>query len=77
MPELQRLKEMLDGMISYEQDLNDRIQQRRRDDDSKWAVWMDTPEAIIEIIKNPDLAIRPSQRVYSGAQILEMIRNRK
>lgn len=77
MSELQRLKNVLKEMSAYEQDLEQRIQARRAEEDRKWAEWMDTPEALVAVIINPDLAIRPSQRVYSGKQILEMIREKR
>jgi len=66
-------KQLQDKMFGYEQQRIEQARQRRETEDREWGAWMDTPEALIDIIRKPDLAIRPSERIYSARDILALI----
>jgi hypothetical protein len=66
-------QQVLEKFQGYEEERKERARIRREEEDRAWAEWMDTPEALIDIMREPALAIRPSERVYSASDILRMI----
>jgi len=63
----------------YEEERRQRVREEQRRKDREHAVWVDSDDALFEILKNPGLATPPSQRpAPTGAELLEiMIRERK
>ena len=66
-------EQVLEKFQGYENERKEQARIKREAEDREWAEWMDTPEALIEIIKDPKLATRPSERIYSAGDILRMI----
>jgi len=63
----------------YEEERRQRVAEERRQRDREWAVWVDTADATFEVLRNPGLAVPPSQRpAPTGAELLKiMIAERK
>lgn len=63
----------------YEEERRQRYLTEQQQRDREWAVWVDTADATFEILKNPGLAVRPSDRPPpTGAELLKiMIAERK
>jgi hypothetical protein len=63
----------------YEEERRQRVREEQRRKDREWAVWVDSDDALFEILKNPGLAVRPSDRPPpTGAELLKiMIAERK
>lgn len=68
------LKQQLQDKIrGYEYERREQARQRRERIDREWAEWIDTPQALVDIMRDPRLAVRPSERIYSARDILDMI----
>ena len=72
-------QQLLDKQLGYEQERRERVRQEQRRKDREHAIWVDSGDAVFEVLKNPGLAVPPSQRPPpTGAELLEiMIRERK
>ena len=72
-------QQLLDKQLGYEEERRQRMREEQRRRDREHAIWVDTSDALFEVLKNPGLATPPSQRPPpTGAELLEiMIRERK
>lgn len=72
-------QQLLDKQLGYETERRERVAEERRQRDREWAVWVDSDDALFEILRNPGLAVPPSQRPPpTGAELLKiMIAERK
>ena len=63
----------------FSEERRQRAAEERRQRDREWAVWIDTKDALFEVLRNPGLAVPPSQRPPpTGAELLrKMIDERK
>jgi len=63
----------------YEEERRQRYLTEQQQRDREHAVWVDTADALFEILRNPGLAVPPSQRpAPTGAELLKiMIAERK
>lgn len=72
--EMTKKQKLLDQIYNYEDERRESTRLRIEREDQEWAAWIDTPEALVEIIKDPGLTVRPSDRVYTGRDILDLIK---
>lgn len=72
-------QQVLDKFAGYEAERRQRYLTEQQQRDREHAIWVDTADAVFEVLKNPGLAVPPSQRPPpTGAELLEkMIRERK
>lgn len=59
-----------------QQDLLLEQDRRLQQADQAWESWIQTPEAIFEIINDPDLATRPSERVNSLQKLKNLLKRK-
>ena len=58
----------------YEQERRQRVLEQQRQRDREHAIWVDTEDALFEILRNPGLAVPPSQRpAPTGEELLRSL----
>lgn len=69
------LKQQVEAKFEgYEAERRERVREEQRRRDREWAVWVDSADALFEILKNPGLATPPSQRPPpTGAELLKIM----
>lgn len=72
-------QQVVDKFEGYEEERRQRAAEERRQRDREWALWMDSRDSLFAILRNPGLAVRPSDRPPpTGAELLRiMIEERK
>lgn len=66
-------RDQLDAVLEAQRQ---RLEAERLRQDQIWQEWCETPEATMAILQDPRLGTPPSQRTYSGPELLRMIRDR-
>ena len=58
----------------YEEERRERVREEQRQRDREHAIWVDSADALFEILRNPGLAVPPSQRpAPTGEELLRSI----
>jgi hypothetical protein len=82
---MSKLRQMLDQILDRPRDPDFEIIEQAQLDhvrtciqDVKWKQWIKTPEAMVEILRDPRLLTKPSDQIQElrATDILKMIRSR-
>lgn len=55
------------------QEIVEKIREENRLKDEEWEKWRETPESIFDIIQDPVLGIKPSERYVGSEKLRELI----
>ena len=72
-------EKLLEKFQGYEEERRNRYLDEREQRDREWAIWIDSADATYEVLRDPGLAVKPSDRLPpTGAELLRiMIAERK
>jgi hypothetical protein len=62
---------------SKRKDINKKIEKKIRKKDAEWREWCESPESIFDILKNPKLGAKPSERYTALERLAESISHLK